>query len=67
MITGDMLIGALVMWYPQTVAIFRKYNMGCTGCHAARQETIAQGAQVHGIDLEALLAELNQAVGAGQE
>ncbi len=66
MITEDMLIGALVMWYPQTAQVFRKYNMGCIGCHTAQGETIAQGAAVHGVDVAELLRELNDVVAANR-
>ncbi len=39
--------------------IFTKYGMGCTGCMGSTTETIETGATMHEIDVEALLAELN--------
>ncbi|HWR44290.1 DUF1858 domain-containing protein [Sporomusa sp.] len=61
-ITKEMGIGAVVSQYPKTVEIFRNYGMGCFGCAAARFENIAQGAQAHGIDIDALIADLNKIV-----
>mgnify|MGYP000990405733 CR=1 FL=1 len=34
----------------------------CVGCAAARFENLEQGAMAHGIDVEALLKDLNQVV-----
>lgn len=62
MITGDMSIIDIVNEHPEVLPVFREYGMGCIGCMAARFENLAQGAEVHGIDLEQLLADLNTAV-----
>ncbi len=62
MITKEMGIGEIVGQYPQTVEVFRNYGMGCLGCAAARFENIAQGAQAHGIDIDALIADLNKMI-----
>lgn len=61
-ITKDMGIIDVVQKYPQTVEVFRNYGMGCFGCAAARFENIEQGALAHGIDVDALIADLNKAV-----
>lgn len=63
MITKSMSIVDVVQNHPQTVDIFRKFGMGCLGCAAARFENIEQGAAAHGIDIDALVADLNKAVG----
>ncbi|SMD02753.1 DUF1858 domain-containing protein [Sporomusa malonica] len=62
MITKEMGIGEVVEQYPKTIEVFRNYGMGCFGCAAARFENIDQGAQAHGINIEALIADLNKAV-----
>lgn len=62
MITGDMSIIDIVNEYPESLQVFKEYGMGCIGCLAARFENLAQGAEVHGIDLEQLLADLNTAI-----
>jgi len=60
-ITQEMPIIETVQKYPQTVDVFMKHGMGCLGCAAARFENIAQGATAHGIDIEKLMKDLNQA------
>jgi len=61
-ITKEMSIIEIVQKHPQTVDVFRKYGMGCLGCAAARFENVEQGASAHGIDIDALIADLNKAV-----
>ncbi|WP_378953645.1 DUF1858 domain-containing protein [Pelosinus sp. sgz500959] len=61
-ITKELSISEVVESYPQTVGIFRNYGMGCFGCSAARFENIEQGAAAHGIDVDALIADLNSIV-----
>jgi len=62
-ITKDMKIGQVVEKHPETVSVFMKHGLGCVGCAVARFENIAQGARAHGIDVDALLADLNEEVG----
>ena len=38
-------------------------GMGCLGCAAAHFENIEQGAMAHGIDIDALIDELNASIG----
>lgn len=61
-ITKQMSIIEIVQNYPQTVEVFRKFGMGCLGCSAARFENVEQGAAAHGIDIDALIADLNKTV-----
>jgi hybrid cluster-associated redox disulfide protein len=51
-----------VRQFPETIEVFRNYGMGCLGCAAARFENIEQGARAHGIDVDALINDLNKAV-----
>ena len=60
-ITSDMAIGEVVSKYPSTVNVFFKHGLGCVGCAVARFENIQQGAMAHGIDLDTLMNDLNQA------
>lgn len=59
-ITKDMSINEIVDKYPQSVEVFFKYGMGCLGCAAARFENVEQGALAHGIDIDALINDLNK-------
>jgi hybrid cluster-associated redox disulfide protein len=61
-ITMDMPIGEIVQKYPQTVPVFMQHGLGCLGCAVARFENLEQGARAHGIDVEVLVAALNEAV-----
>jgi len=61
-ITKEMPIGEIVQKYPQTVKVFLRHGLMCIGCAAARFENLEQGATAHGIDVEALLKDLNTTV-----
>jgi hybrid cluster-associated redox disulfide protein len=64
MITKEMPITDIVNEHPEVIGVFREYGMGCIGCMAARFENLGQGAEVHGIDVEQLVADLNAAAEA---
>jgi hybrid cluster-associated redox disulfide protein len=59
-ITKEMTIEDVVNKYPETIKVFMQAGLGCLGCSAARFENIEQGAQVHGIDIDQLISDLNQ-------
>ena len=65
-ITKDMSILEVVQQYPDTVDVFVNSGMGCLGCAAAHFENIEQGAAAHGIDVDALIKNLNEAIGAAE-
>ena len=58
-VTKDMGILDIVQQYPEAVAIFQKYGMGCIGCAAARFENLEAGARVHGFDPDEMVADIN--------
>ena len=62
MITKDTGIIESVQNHPEILQVFAEYGLGCVGCMAARFETLEQGAAAHGIDIEALVADLNKAI-----
>lgn len=61
-ITKDTGIIAAVQKYPQIIEIFQQYGLGCVGCMAAHFETIGEGASAHGIDVDALIADINDCI-----
>jgi hybrid cluster-associated redox disulfide protein len=61
-ITADMPIGDVVQKYPETINVFFQHGLGCVGCAVAQFENIRQGARAHGIDVDALIKDLNEAV-----
>jgi len=61
-ITENMTIKEVIDKYPETATVFAKYNVGCIGCLAASFEKVRDIAGVHGIDIKALVKDLNEAV-----
>ena len=59
MINRKMSIEEIVRKYPETRITFERFGLGCVGCQAALFESIEQGAEVHGIDVESLINDLN--------
>ncbi len=61
-ITKDNTIEEIVSKHPETMIVFMKHGLHCVGCHVAAFESIEQGAEAHGIDVDALVADLNKVV-----
>lgn len=61
-ITADSIVADIVRIYPQTVPVLRAYGMGCLGCPSAAGEPVSRAAEIHGSDLDELLAALNQVI-----
>jgi hybrid cluster-associated redox disulfide protein len=61
-ISEEMTIKEVIDNYPETAMVFMKYNVGCIGCLAASFEKVKDIATVHGIDIKALVKDLNLAV-----
>lgn len=62
-ITKDMTIQSVVESSPETIRVFMEHGLHCIGCSVARFENIEQGAIAHGIDVDALIRDLNAKVG----
>jgi len=54
-----MTIGQVIREHPDSVPIFLKNGLTCIGCPMSSMETVEQGAEAHGIDVEKLISELN--------
>ncbi len=61
-ITVDMNISEVIEKHPEVISVFQKYNMGCIGCIAASFEKISDITNVHGIDANRFVKELNEVV-----
>ncbi len=59
-ITADTLIAECLQINPKAPEILLAAGMHCFGCAMAHGETVAEAVAVHGEDLEALLAKLNE-------
>jgi len=66
-ITKEMPIDEVAFGHPETVEVFQKYGMHCLGCAAARFENLEQGCAAHGIDVDAMVKDLNVAIEKGGE
>ena len=64
MITKDRIIEEVMRQHPETIAVFRRFGLDCNECQIAAFEEVGHGAGVHAVDVEALLTELNRAIGA---
>ena len=54
-ISGDVLYIA-----PETSPLFMAIGMHCLGCPSSRGETVEEACAVHGIDVDKLLALVNE-------
>jgi hybrid cluster-associated redox disulfide protein len=61
-ITKDMTIEDVVTQYPESMMVFMKHGLHCVGCHVSAFESIEDGAIAHGINVDALVADLNKVV-----
>ena len=59
-ITKDTVLGDILDEAPDTAPIFLEIGMHCLGCPSSRGETVEEACMVHGIDVEKLLALVNE-------
>lgn len=62
MITKEMTITEILRRYPETLAVFKRRGLECHDCQVADFEELEHGATVHRVDIDALLAELNDCI-----
>ena len=60
MITKDMTIGEILRVKPEAAQVLMDMGMGCLGCPSAQVETLEQACEVHGQEVEDILAKLNK-------
>lgn len=60
-ITKDMTIGEILVKAPDCIPILMNAGMHCLGCPASQMESLEEAAAVHGIDIEELMAAIEQA------
>ena len=58
-ITKDTLIGDILRMDTDTAPYFLEIGMHCLGCPASQNETVEEACQVHGTDVDALVAKPN--------
>jgi len=65
-INADMTIGEVLKKYPESLKVFLSHGLMCVGCAVARFENIRQGATAHGINVDALIKDLNEVAGQSE-
>lgn len=58
-ITKEMTFHQVLQMSPEVAKVLGKYRLGCVGCMGAMNETLAQGAVAHGLDVNDILRDLN--------
>lgn len=59
-IKRDMTIGEILEKAPEKAEILLSVGMHCLGCPASQAETLEEACEVHGIDIEEVLKEINK-------
>ena len=59
-VNKKMSIGEVLRMDGDTAAIFMSFGMHCLGCPSSRGETVEEACAVHGIDVDKLLAVVNE-------
>ncbi len=62
MISQEMIIADIIAQHPETLPVFKQFNLDCYECQIADLETLGHGAGVHKISIDQLLASLNSAL-----
>lgn len=58
-ITKDMLISEILSVKTQAASILISNGMGCLGCPSSQMESLSQAAEIHGLDVDQLITQLN--------
>lgn len=58
-VTKDMLIGDIIRMDNGVIPILMRAGMHCVGCPSAQGETLEEAGFVHGMEVDALVDEIN--------
>ncbi len=58
-VTKDIIIGELILIDRGIIPILMQAGMHCIGCPSSQGETLEEACMVHGMDVEALLTDIN--------
>lgn len=61
-ITADMIIGDVIIAYPEIKPVFDEMGIHCASCYASMRDSIAEGAILHNIDPQKLCDKINKAI-----
>ena len=58
-VTKESIIGEVLDYDIETAQFFLEAGMHCLGCPTARKESIGMACEVHGVDADELIANIN--------
>lgn len=61
-LTTDMTTAEVMTRWPKTIPIFIRHHMACVGCAIAPFETLAEVIEIHHLNLDRFMQELQQAI-----
>lgn len=59
-VTKDMIIAEIISIDQGVIPILMSAGMHCIGCPSSQGESLEEAAMVHGMDADALVAEINK-------
>ena len=65
-IEKETIIGDILDIAPHSAPLFFAIGMHCLGCPSSRGETVEEACMVHGVDVEKLLALVNEEANKAQ-
>lgn len=66
-IQTDALVSEVLDRWPETITIFLKHRMACVGCGMSGFETLISAAEIYGLQVDELIAELEASISPGNE
>ena len=57
-LTQEMTIGEILRTNPDVAPVLMEAGMHCLGCPSAQGESLEEAAEVHGIDIDVLMKEI---------
>ena len=66
-VTREMNTGEVFSRYPEAAELMEEYGMICTGCLYAGTETLEEALSAHCMDVDAVIAALNERISASRD
>ena len=64
---AGLTVAEVVARWPHTIPVFMHHRMACVGCAIAAFETLAEVAEIYGLELSCFLSELEQIIEQTEE
>lgn len=65
-ITKETIVGDILDIAPETAPAFFEIGMHCLGCPASRNETVEEACQVHDVEVDTMVQQLNAIIAANR-